>query len=207
MENMYVNGELFIGKNNIIDFLITKRIDVFSNLPKNVLNSMLKKDTFFQLFFDQDNLKLLFHFNLEDNPNITTIKKNSKTEITIPITKEELESNFVSLNKILRESSYIGRCGKMQKPALNGDGSYMKMNNTIVLYKSSNYTIIYNPVLKLFLNKELPIEVLDFNYSDGWNFYGEQMSYYNDYKMLYGDIFKDVLNSRQKRKEKNKGTK
>ena len=207
MGNNYVNGELFINKKNIIDFLVTKNIDVISNLPENVFNSILKKDTLYQLFYDQDNLKLLFHFNVEENPNVTTEKNIDTTEIVIPITKEELESNFVSLNKILRESTYIGRYGKMQKPALNGDYYYINGADNIVLYKSNNYTIIYNPALKLLLNNELPIEILDYNYSDGWDFYGGQMSYYNDYKMLYDDIYKNFLKSRQKRKEKHKSKK
>lgn len=118
----------------------------------------------------------------------------------IPITKEELEHDYIDFMEFLKESTYIGKYGKMTKPA-GKDKSFVN-EKTLVLYQSKTHMIIYDDFIKEFHPNNIPIQVLNSRYCNDWEFYEESTILYQNPTELYKDIYKESFIQ-----EKNKGRK
>ncbi len=186
-KNFYLNGELYLCKTSVIKFLNEKNIYVSGNLPNYILDLFLKNNIF-QLIIYNNSLNLF----IDDINQL------------IKITEEELEKNFISLHSILKESNYIGQRAKMTKPISIGyginDSTYVNKINPIILYKHPEFTIIYNDRLPI---NEFRISILPKVYGFNWFFYGEKYYIYNKKADLYKNIFKNILDNRQKKLDNN----
>lgn len=111
----------------------------------------------------------------------------------IPVTSEQLDSEYINLLTFLEEAEYIGQRGKMTSPSLGQDIQFI-MRKPIVLYKGKEHMIIYSDINdfgKLRFGKSIPVDSLDYRYCQSWAFFGEQTDIYSNPKELYRDLVMD----------------
>ena len=126
---------------------------------------------------------------------------NEKEDL-IPITQEQLETEYIDLLKFMEESEYIGRRGKMVKESLGGDIQFM-MRTPIVLYRGKDNMLLYSDIEDfggIRFGKNIPVDSFDYRYVQNWEIFGEPTHIYENPKELYRDL---IMDSIDKTDEKN----
>ena len=119
----------------------------------------------------------------------------------IPVTQEQLDNEYINLLTFMQESEYIGRIGKMKKESLGGDIQFI-LRKPIVLYKGKEHMLIYSDREDfggLRFAHNIPVDSLDYRYSDNWEFFGEQTQIYNNPEKIYRDLVMDSINKTEEK--------
>jgi hypothetical protein len=112
-----------------------------------------------------------------------------------PVTKEELDTEYINFLTFLEEAEYIGRRGKMTKESLGGDVQFL-LRKPIVLYRGKEHIILYSDredFGKLRFANSVPVDSFDYRYVQNWEIFGEQTNIYRNPKELYRDLVMDSL--------------
>ena len=120
----------------------------------------------------------------------------NEREDLIPISIEQLETEYIDLLTFMKESEYIGQRGKMTQPSLGGDIQFC-IRKPIVLYKGKEHMLIYSDINDfgaMRFGNSIPVDSYDYRYvTEDWEFYGEQLNIYNKPEKLYRDLIMDSL--------------
>lgn len=119
----------------------------------------------------------------------------------VPVTQEQLDNGYINLLTFMQESEYVGRRGKMKKESLGGDIQFL-IRKPIVLYKGKEHMLIYSDIEDFGTMRfahNIPVDSLDYRYSDNWEFFGEQTNIYNNPQKLYRDLVMDSINKTEEK--------
>lgn len=181
-DNILIQGTLYLRKGP--KQVNSENIDMLRNLtyllkgeegciPYNSLN-YTNVDDFHQLFIDNNKMFMVIYRNLGHDYSLREI------------TPEELRNDYIDFISFLSSAEYIGRYGRRTKPAKNGDKSYMDtQSKLIILYYSKTHLICVEE------DEINSVIILNSQYCDDWEFYGEKLDIYKTPSELYSTVFKE----------------
>ena len=166
--NIYLNGALYLKKKPEINPLSYKGLSSIHQLIVSEEGMFLRKRSCSGDYFEE----------------------------LIEISPEILNKEYINLLTFLKESEYIGKRGKMTKESKGGDIQFL-MRKPLVLYKGKEHMLIYSDIEDfggLRFTNNLPVDTLDYRYTDNWEFFEEQTNIYNNPQKLYRDLVMDSFN-------------